>query len=38
MAKETVLSSQNIYPGKLLKEGFKFDYPYLHEALKNLLT
>jgi uncharacterized protein (TIGR01777 family) len=38
MARETVLSSQNIYPGKLLKEGFKFEYPHLADALKNLLT
>jgi uncharacterized protein (TIGR01777 family) len=37
MAKDTVLSSQNIYPGKLLKEGFDFEYPQLLPALKNLL-
>jgi uncharacterized protein len=38
MAEQTVLSSQNIYPGKLLKEGFRFEYPHLETALKNLLT
>ena len=38
MANETVLSSQNIIPGKLLNEGFIFEYPHLTEALKNLLT
>lgn len=37
MARETVLSSQNIYPAKLLKEGFKFKYPHLPDALRNLL-
>jgi len=37
MANETVLSSQNIYPGKLLEEGFKFEYPHLPDAIKNLL-
>lgn len=38
MAGETVLSSQNIYPGKLLKEGFKFEYVHLEDALGHLLT
>ena len=38
MAKETVLSSQNIYPGKLLKDGFDFEYPELVPALKSLLN
>lgn len=38
MARETVLSSQNIYPAKLLKEGFKFEYIHLQDALMNLLT
>jgi uncharacterized protein len=38
MARETVLSSQNIFPGKLLKEGFEFEYPNFTEALKSLLT
>lgn len=38
MADQTILSSQNIYPGKLLKEGFIFEFPYLPGALKNLLT
>lgn len=38
MAEQTILSSQNIYPGKLMKEGFIFEYPYLEPALKDLLT
>jgi hypothetical protein len=38
MAAETVLSSQNILPGKLLQKGFIFEFPHLPEALKNLLT
>ena len=38
MARETILSSQNIYPGKLLKEGFIFEFPHLPDALKNLLN
>jgi hypothetical protein len=38
MAGETILSSQNIYPGKLLQEGFIFEYPLLGPALKSLLT
>lgn len=37
MARETVLSSQNIYPAKLLKEGFTFEYSHLPDALRNLL-
>jgi len=37
MAEETVLASQNIYPGKLLKAGFEFEYPDLTDALENLL-
>jgi hypothetical protein len=38
MARETILSSQNIFPGKLLKEGYKFEFTHLPEALRNLLT
>jgi uncharacterized protein len=38
MARETILSSQNIYPAKLLKEGFKFEYSHLPDALRNLLV
>jgi uncharacterized protein len=38
MAQETILSSQNIYPGKLEKAGFQFDYPELEPALRNLLN
>jgi uncharacterized protein len=37
MAEETILSSQNISPEKLLNEGFHFQYPDLPGALKNLL-
>jgi uncharacterized protein (TIGR01777 family) len=38
MAEQTILSSQNIYPEKLLKEGFQFDFRGLTGALENLLT
>jgi uncharacterized protein len=38
MADETVLASQNIYPGKLLKDGFSFEYTKPGPALANLLT
>jgi uncharacterized protein (TIGR01777 family) len=38
MAGETVLSSQSIYPGKLLREGYIFEFTHLPDALKNLLT
>jgi uncharacterized protein len=38
MARETVLASQNIYPAKLLKEGFEFEYSNLSFALADLLT
>lgn len=37
MAEETILSSQNIFPGKLLKAGFEFEYTDLTDALENLL-
>jgi uncharacterized protein (TIGR01777 family) len=37
MAADTVLASQNIYPGKLIKEGFRFEYEHLEPALMNLL-
>ncbi|NTV84595.1 MAG: DUF1731 domain-containing protein, partial [Bacteroidales bacterium] len=38
MAEETVLASQNIYPAKLLREGFRFKFDQLEPALKNLLN
>ena len=38
MARETILSSQNIYPDKLLKEGYIFKYHNISKALRNLLT
>ncbi len=34
---DIVLYSQRIIPEKLLKEGFRFKYPLLNDALKNLL-
>lgn len=37
MADETILASQNILPGRLLKEGFRFDFEQLEPALKDLL-
>jgi hypothetical protein len=37
MAEETILASQNIYPARLLKEGFSFEYTEHEKALKNLL-
>jgi uncharacterized protein (TIGR01777 family) len=37
MAEETILSSQNIIPAKLLKEGFVFNYPHVKFALENLI-
>jgi len=37
MAKETVLASQNIYPGKLLEEGFHFKFAQLEPAIRDLL-
>jgi uncharacterized protein (TIGR01777 family) len=38
MAGQTILSSQNIYPGKLLNEGFNFEFLELGPALRNLLN
>jgi uncharacterized protein len=38
MARETVLASQNILPGRLLKEGFAFRFNKLQAALEDLLT
>jgi uncharacterized protein (TIGR01777 family) len=37
MAKETILASQNIYPAKLLKQGFRFKYTSLNETMENIL-
>lgn len=37
MAQETILASQNIIPGKLIKAGFEFRYPQLEHALADLL-
>ena len=38
MADETFLSSQQVVPKKLLDSGFRFGYPELSHALKNLLA
>jgi hypothetical protein len=38
MAQETILASQNIIPGKLMKAGFEFRYPQLENALADLLS
>jgi len=37
MAGETILASQNVYPGKLLQEGFRFEFEKLDNALIDLL-
>jgi uncharacterized protein (TIGR01777 family) len=37
MASELLLEGQNIYPAKLLDAGFKFSYPDINSALKNIL-
>ena len=37
MAEETVLASQKVLPERLLKAGFKFEYPYLKQALMDIL-
>jgi uncharacterized protein (TIGR01777 family) len=37
MARETLLASQNCVPKRLLESGFRFAYPDLKAALKNLL-
>ena len=36
MGKETLLSSQKIYPQKLLDTGYSFHYPKLEDALKEI--
>jgi len=37
MARETILSSQRVYPAKLLKAGFEFKYDQLTSALREVL-
>jgi uncharacterized protein (TIGR01777 family) len=32
-----VMNSQRVIPDKLLKNGFEFQYPDIHKALRNLL-
>jgi uncharacterized protein (TIGR01777 family) len=34
---ELLLKSRNVYPDKLMKSGFKFSYPEIDVALKNLI-
>ena len=38
MADETILASQNIYPARLLEEGFRFEFAKIEPALRNLLN
>jgi len=38
VARELILSSQNVSPVKLLEAGFQFAHPELEEALQNLLA
>lgn len=38
LGKEVLLVSERVKPQKLEEGGFKFDYPYLEEALRHLLT
>lgn len=38
MGKELLLSGQNVYPKRLLELGFKFQYPDLLSALKNIYS
>ncbi len=37
MAEELLLSGQRVYPRKALESGFKFEYPELEPALRNIL-
>lgn len=37
-AADTLLKGQDVYPERLLEEGFAFRYPLLDEALKDLLS
>jgi NAD dependent epimerase/dehydratase family enzyme len=38
MADDLLLASQRVLPRRLLDSGFKFSYPNLPAALKNLLS
>ena len=38
MARETILSSQQIIPGKLLKEGFRFRFTDINAAIVDILS
>jgi hypothetical protein len=38
MARETILSSQRVYPANLLKTGFEFKYPRLAPALQEVFS
>lgn len=37
MAKDLILTSQRVFPGKLMKEGFQFEFENINKALENLL-
>jgi len=37
MGKEILLNGQSVYPARLLEHGYRFKYPQLGAALKNLL-
>lgn len=34
---ELLLKSRNVYPEKLIKNGFEFSYPTVESAFKNLI-
>jgi len=34
---ELLLKSRNVYPEKLIKNGFEFSYPNIESAFKNLI-
>ncbi len=38
MAEETILSSQRVLPAALIKAGFKFQYPEIESALRDILA
>lgn len=35
---ELLIKSRRVVPGRLSSSGFRFDYPTLHQAVKDLLT
>lgn len=36
MAEEVLLKGQKVYPKRLLEQGYKFQYPYLYDALADI--